>query len=103
MTVGAWARRITRLVRAEMTDVAVEASPRRIVWSRAGKHAILQVDSRDPAVWWLTDIDPDRGCVNGHRSFHPRQDEASAEVVAGNILGFFEVRFAIENWNGANP
>jgi hypothetical protein len=36
--------------------VAVSAKPERIVWSRAGKRAVLERELSCLEVWWLTDI-----------------------------------------------
>jgi hypothetical protein len=41
---------------AQLPDVAVSAKPERIVWSRAGKRAVLERELSCLEVWWLTDI-----------------------------------------------
>jgi hypothetical protein len=94
LTVGDWARAVTRLIRAEMPNVAIgEASPARIVWVHpSGKQAIVEIDESGT---WLTDVDPARP-GHGHRSWSDRRDERSVHVTAGNILGFFDIRYAIE-------
>jgi hypothetical protein len=56
MTIGTWARGSPALVRAQLPGVAVSAKPEGIVWSRAGKRAVLERELSCLEVWWLTDI-----------------------------------------------
>lgn len=88
-----WCRLVHREVRASLPDVRVEAPDERTVIWRHGADEVSVTD--DGGTWACVERRP--GSTAGLRTQdHDRHDPHTAHVCARNILGCFEVRFAIE-------